>query len=74
MFQGSAASLLIGVVLGALGVGYITYGKRAADIPVLICGFVLVLFPMFVSSAWSLVLIGAVTAFAPRIGSNLGWW
>lgn len=74
MFQGGVTGLLLGVVFSALGVGYIGYGKREADLPLLIAGFVLLLFPMFVGSVWTLVLIGVATALAPVAGSRMGWW
>ncbi len=74
MFQGGTAALLLGVVFSALGVGYIAYGKRVADLPILICGFVLLLFPMFVATVWALLLIGVAATFAPWAGSQMGWW
>jgi len=74
MFHGSPASLLLGVVFSALGLGYVAYGKRAADLPLLIAGFVLILFPLFVGSVWLLLLIGGAAALAPWAGSRMGWW
>ncbi|HEU0198633.1 MAG TPA: hypothetical protein VFQ88_15650 [Nevskiaceae bacterium] len=74
MFSGSPAALFVGVVFSALGAGYLMYAKRAASVPVLVCGVILLLFPMFVSSLWVLVVFGMVIAALPVTGAHFGWW
>ena len=61
----SAATLLWGMLFGAIGVGFFIYGKRQAMIVPLVCGVVLMVYPYFVSSAWLLLLIGLVLMAIP---------
>jgi len=52
------ATLFWGVVFGAIGLGFLTYGRRQrAPVP-LVCGLALMVFPYFVSGAWATVLVG----------------
>lgn len=74
MFSGSATSLFLGLLLSVFGTAYIAYGKRAAELPWLAAGFALLLFPMFVSSVATLLLLGGALALAPWLGQSLGWW
>ena len=58
-------SLLSGIVLGSLGVGYFIYGKRQqAPIP-LVCGLVLMIGPYFVSNAIVMLLLGGIVSAIP---------
>lgn len=74
MFSGSAASLFIGMLLGACGAGYLLYAKRAANLAALVCGTALLVFPLFVTSPWGLALGGGVLIALPFVGVRLGWW
>lgn len=74
MFGGGAAALFVGFVLGAIGVGYLMYARRAASVPALACGAVLLVFPWFVTSLWVLVVCGGGVAMLPLVGGRLGWW
>ena len=59
------ATLWWGMLFGAIGVGYLVYARRqGAPVP-LACGLGLVVFPYFVSSAWAMVLVGAVLVALP---------
>jgi hypothetical protein len=59
------ATLVWGVLFGAVGLGYFVYGKRQqAPIP-LVCGLALMVFPYFVSTAWVTVLVGAALIAVP---------
>jgi hypothetical protein len=61
------ASLLWGVVFGAVGAGYMLYGKRQrAPVP-MVCGLALVAFTWFVTSTWAIVLVGAALMAAPFV-------
>jgi hypothetical protein len=52
------AVMLWGLLFSSIGLGYFIYGKRQqAPVP-LLCGLVLMVFPYFISSAWSMVLVG----------------
>ena len=62
-----ATSLLIGVVTGAVGVGYFIYGKRQAKFVPLIAGMLLCVYPYFVHSTLWLVLVGLALLAAPFV-------
>lgn len=61
----SVATLVWGMLFGAIGVGYFIYGKRQSALVPLACGLLLMVFPYFFSSAWALVLVGAVLMAIP---------
>ena len=61
----SEAGLIIGVLLGAVGLGYAMYGKQQRKGIALASGILLMVFPYFVSSAWLMLLIGAALIAAP---------
>ena len=61
----SAATLLWGMLFGAIGVGYFVYGKRQAMIMPLVCGIALMVYPWFVSGALLTVIVGAVLMAIP---------
>ncbi len=57
---------MLGVLLGAIGVGYIVYGRRQMHGMALISGILLCIFPYFVPSIWLTLLIAAVLMALPR--------
>lgn len=59
------ATLLWGMLFGAIGVGYFVYGKRQAMIVPLVCGIGLVVYPWFVSGTLWTVLVGVVLMAVP---------
>ena len=59
------AQIVWGMLFGAIGVGYMVYGRRQRAIVPLVCGLVLIVFPYFVSGSWALVLIGATLMAIP---------
>jgi hypothetical protein len=59
--------LVIGVLLGALGLGYFVYGRKQRAVVPLVCGLVLMVIPYFVSNAVLLVAVGAVLAAMPYL-------
>ncbi len=61
----SVATLVWGMLFGAIGVGYFIYGKRQSALVPLVCGLLLMIFPYFFSSAWALVLVGVVLMAIP---------
>ena len=58
-------SLWIGVVAGAIGMGYFIYGKRQAKYVPMIAGAVLCVYPYFVESLLALSVIGLLLVAAP---------
>jgi hypothetical protein len=63
--MGSTAAIVWNILFGAIGAGYFLYGKRQHEGVPMFCGFALMVFPYFVSSAWALFLIGALLMAIP---------
>ena len=61
----SPATLLWGMLFGAIGVGYFIYGKKQAMIVPLVCGIALIAYPWFVSGAWLTLIVGVVLMAVP---------
>lgn len=59
------ATLLWGMLFGAIGVGYFIYGKRQAMIMPLVCGIALIVYPWFVSGVPLTVIVGVVLMAVP---------
>ena len=57
--------LWVGVVAGAIGMGYFIYGKRQAKYVPMIAGMLLCVYPYFVDSLLALALIGLGLVAAP---------
>jgi predicted membrane protein len=59
-------SLLIwGMMFGAVGLGFFTYGKRQRAIVPLFTGIALFVFPYFISNVYILVAVGIVLMAIP---------
>jgi hypothetical protein len=61
----STASLVWGVLFGAIGMGFFVYGKKQQAVVPLACGVALMAFPYFVSNGWLLAGIGAALVAVP---------
>jgi hypothetical protein len=61
------ATLLWGMLFGAIGVGFFIYGKRQARIMPLVCGIALMVFPWFVSGALPTFVIGLALVAIPFV-------
>jgi hypothetical protein len=59
------ASIVWGMLFGAIGGGYMIYGHKQKQLVALVCGLLLMAFPYFVSNPWLMVLIGAALMFLP---------
>ncbi|MFI4951849.1 MAG: hypothetical protein ACHP7M_01800 [Burkholderiales bacterium] len=62
-----AASLFFGIVTGALGVGYIVYGRRQTKIAPLVAGVALCAYTYFIDSWVWLCVVGVLLLAAPFI-------
>jgi predicted membrane protein len=61
----STATLVWGMVLGAIGLGFFTYGtKQRAAVP-LLAGVALFLIPYFITNVYLLVLAGGIVIAVP---------
>ncbi len=59
-------SLLIwGMLFGAVGLGFFTYGRRQKAVVPLVTGVTLFLFPYFISNVYVLVVAGIVLLVLP---------
>jgi hypothetical protein len=58
-------SLLVGVVAGAIGMGYFIYGKRQTKIVPMVAGALLCIYPYFIDSLLWLSLVGLLLIAAP---------
>jgi hypothetical protein len=61
----NTASLVWGMLFGAIGGGYMIYGHRQKQIVALLCGLGLMLFTYFVANVWLMLLIGAALMVLP---------
>ena len=61
----SGASLLWGVVFGAVGLAYFVYGKKQQRFVPLLCGIGLMAFPYFMSNIVLLVVVGLALSVIP---------
>ena len=59
-------SLLVwGVIFGAIGLGFFTYGRRQKAIVPLLAGIALFIFPYFISNVLALVAVGLLLVALP---------
>lgn len=68
----SPSSVFAALLVGGVGTGLFIYGKKQGRIPQLIAGVALMIFPMFVSSATLVYLIGAAVVGALWFGIRAG--
>jgi hypothetical protein len=61
----STATLIWGMLFGAVGAGYFIYGKRQAMIVPLVCGIALAVYPWFVSGTLWTIIVGVVLMAIP---------
>lgn len=58
-------TLFLGLLFGSIGGVYLFLARREHSVEYLICGFVLVVYPYFLSSPLLIILVGAVLAAFP---------
>jgi len=61
------STFFIGIIMGALGVAYIVYGRRQTKFAPLIAGVFLCAYPYFVDSLVWLCVVGAALLAVPFI-------
>ena len=59
------SSLFVGVIAGAIGMGYFIYGKRQTKIVAMVAGALLCVYPYFIDSLLWLYLVGLLLIAAP---------
>ncbi|QDE31321.1 hypothetical protein [Shewanella polaris] len=60
-----AAMIMWSVLFGAIGMGYFVFGKRQRAIVPSCIGMALIIFPYFVASVTSLLIIGVILIAIP---------
>ena len=60
-------SLFVGIIAGAIGMGYFVYGKRQAKFAPMISGVLLCIYPYFTDSMIWLAVIGLVLVVVPFV-------
>jgi hypothetical protein len=58
-------TLFLGILFGAIGSAYLAIARRQHDPTFLICGFILIIYPWFLSNAFLIVLLGAAVSAFP---------
>ena len=61
----ATSQLIWGILFGALGLGFFTYGRKQKAVVPLITGIALFIIPYFISSLYVLVLAGAALVALP---------
>jgi len=57
--------VLINILLGAVGLGYVTYGKQQKRAIALLSGLGLLVLPYFISTTYVLILVSIVMIILP---------
>ena len=55
------------MIAGAVGVGYLAYGKKKAKLVPAICGILLMAYPYFTDNVWILLGVGIALCAAPFV-------
>ncbi|MBB1383445.1 hypothetical protein ACRN9Z_04635 [Shewanella frigidimarina] len=63
--MGSSSMIMWSVLFGAIGMGYFVYGKRQRAIVPLCVGMALIVFPYFVASVTTLLIMGIILVAIP---------
>ena len=58
-------SLLVGIIAGAVGMGYFIYGKRQSKFVPMLAGVLLCVYPYFTNSLLWLCVIGSILLVMP---------
>lgn len=67
----SPAMLMWGILFGSIGIGYLIYGKKQRHALAFVTGFLLIIFPYFVSSAMLMVVLGTLLVALPYLATKL---
>ena len=59
-------NIFLSVIIGAIGFGYIVYGRKQMCGIALVSGILLCIFPYFVANIWLMLLIAAGLMILPR--------
>jgi len=54
-------------LIGTIGIGYAWYGKKVANILMLISGIGMMFYPYFVSNIWISIIVGILFVILPFV-------
>ncbi len=63
----NATSIIAGTIAGAIGAGYLLYGRKQSKLVPAICGILLMVYPYFTDNIWILLGVGAALGAAPFV-------
>ena len=58
---------MLALIFGAVGFVYFSYGRKQARISMIVSGLLLMVYPYFLDSKISLVVIGVALSLVPRL-------
>jgi len=67
----SSAALMWSVLFGSIGFGYLLYGKQQKNILAFATGFLLIIFPYFLTSTLLIVVVGILLVALPYLVNKL---
>ena len=59
--------IFTGLIFGSIGMGYIVYGRKQANMMALLAGVGLCVFPYFTNSVWMSIAIGVGLVLLPFV-------
>jgi hypothetical protein len=69
----SAGSLFLSLFTSAIGLALFTYGRKSARLPQVFGGVALMVYPYFVASAATSLVIGAMICVAVWVAVRMGY-
>ncbi len=57
--------IFTGLIFGSIGMGYIIYGRKQANMIAFLAGICLCVFPYFISSVWMSIVLGVGLVLLP---------
>ncbi|GAB4285414.1 MAG: hypothetical protein Kow0029_32220 [Candidatus Rifleibacteriota bacterium] len=63
--EDSSYSMIFSMLWGAFGFGYFAYGKKQSRGSFLLSGIILMVYPMFFTNFWGLLISGIILIVAP---------
>ena len=59
--------IFTGLVFGSIGLGYMVYGRKQANLMALLAGLGLCVFPYFINSVWLSLAVGVGLVLLPFV-------
>ena len=59
--------IFTGLLFGSIGMGYIVYGRKQANLMALLAGLGLCVFPYFINSVWLSLAVGVGLVLLPFV-------